>query len=173
MVDGKIDRYTCAKFAAEKYVDNFSMCYTVNDLMKIYTNELIQPPKLVEKLHPELNLSGNWIMPYGLDPATLECLVYCVNYLDNADEINNHIYNEFERLNPLLKEYDLLKNENTLIGLTSNFNADDIYEFQTLGGAHLRPHSFTARVRYIESRLNVKCQWVLSEKTLKYIEEAL
>jgi len=172
LVDGKIYKELCIKYDLDCHFEGRA---TIQKELayKSYMFNWIQPPKLVEKKHPKLKLSKDWKIPYGLDVHTMESLIKAAYWLKDSDHIFFEMTKDFLSLNPELKNSGIIPNYDALMGFTSAFNLDDILAFQREGGASLRGFSFIKRCNYVNSRLGINCQWVLSEKTLQKVEKYL
>jgi len=174
VVDGKIYKELCIRYNIDCYFENnITTFLTKENMYNCLTIGWIQPPKLVEKIHPTLNLSKDWKIPYGLDAHTMESLIRATYYLKDSDHIFFELTKDFLSLNPELKNSGIIPNYDALMGFTSAINLDDILAYQIEGGTYLRPYSFQSRCKYVEIDLGMHCQWVFSEKTLEKIEKYL
>lgn len=175
IVNGKVNKMACYQYMIDHMVHHEGY-YAETDrdaLVNHFLNDWIQPPKFVEVEHPELKVSKDYNIPYGLNAHEMEALIAVTFALKNNHEVYRNIIADFITLNPELLDSELRFDIDLLKGLTSAINIDDIKAFQSEGSMYLRSEAFKIRCRYAEWHLGVSIQWVLSEKTLKKIEKYL
>lgn len=176
VVDGNFNEDLAADISAKNYLNSCVEhgCFTpeFESVKRHYSRQgWIQPPKLVELMHPKLKLSQDYVMPYNLDAYQVERLLSVIN---GHNEYTWELFIEMEKLNPelkVLKVRDHFVMTDYIMGMTSAINMDDIYAFINEGGGILRSESFRIRCDFIDTKLKINTQWVLSENTLKKIED--
>jgi hypothetical protein len=150
--------------------------YHLNDKQRLGSKSASEE---LEKKWGLRGLTGNWKYPFNSDRHKNEYLTFLIDRIDDEDlstVLMNELYDEYVKLNPSLsniKPKDIDKYF-VIIGVTSNYNYNDIYDFIHVGPYYLREQDpeWKNLSDQIKNQIG-HMGYVPSIKTLKSIDKQL
>ncbi len=122
-------------------------------------------------------LVGDWLYPFNDTIINNEYLLIAMKeliahkYMDEQEMVK--LYKIYQKLNPLIKTMpvhnDYFKMYHVMLGMTSGFNYDDIYDYLTIGGMCDRDDEYKNLHEETATLLKQGIYYIPSEKTLKHI----
>jgi hypothetical protein len=132
-----------------------------------------------EELSKVLNMKGlvgDWKYPFNTNFIKNEFLIASMKEFwrfDNIDDIEiEKLFDIYAKLNPIIKNIPtkvMFDKYYIIMGMTSGYNYDDIYDFVTIGGFDKRDDIYLNKHKEVTKTLGIDLQYVPSEKTLDNI----
>lgn len=152
-------------------IDDEYKDYAISKLTKIQRRS----EELYNEYHIE-GLVGKWNYPFNTNYLKNEFLIFSMkefwrNEIMSEIEIEK-LFDIYAELNPIIKNiptHEMYDKYNIMLGMTSGFNYDDIYDFVVIGGGSNRDLKYMKKFDEVCDLVGHHLHYVASEKTLNKI----
>ncbi len=157
-----------------------SLLNNIEDDYKEYAiSKLKKIQRRSEDLSKILNMTelvGNWKYPFNTNYLKNEFLIFSMkefwrNEIMNIKEISK-LFDIYKTLNPIIQNIPISEDfdkYSIMLGMTSGFNYDDIYDFVVIGGGGDRDTNYKTKFDKVCHLIGNHLNYVASEKTLDKI----
>jgi hypothetical protein len=179
------------KITLELLTDNLTTInlQIIDDLIKISEHYYLMHKNYVknknnvrrsEELYFKTNIKGlvgDWKYPFNENITDNEFLLISMKELIEYHLMDKNemlkLFKIYKKLNPIIKNIpvnnDYMNMYHIMMGMTSGFNYDDIYDFITIGGGSLRDDNWIKKHNIASELLGNYIMYIPSEKTLDKI----
>lgn len=121
-------------------------------------------------------LVGNWKYPFNTNYLRNEFLIFSMKEFWKNDAMNmgeiSKLFDIYAKLNPIIKNIPISEDfdkYSIILGMTSGYNYDDIYDFIVIGGGADRDKKYRNKYDEVCNLIGANLGYVASEKTLDKI----